>query len=171
MTELTESLLTLARADSNGVDMSLTTLDLNEVAARAVQQNAPIAQELGILLTADLSPSPATASANEIGIHRILLILIDNALKHTPAGGRITVSTTARADGIQLSVRDTGEGIEPEALSQVFERFYRADKSRGSPGTGLGLSIAQMIARAHGSEIEVDSTTGAGSWFHIIIRS
>jgi signal transduction histidine kinase len=102
----------------------------------------------------------------------VLLILIDNALKHTPAGGMVTVGAHKLDDGVMLSVTDTGEGIAPEALPHVFERFYRSDPARGGgSGFGLGLSIAQAIAQAHGTRILVESRPGAGARFTIALKS
>jgi heavy metal sensor kinase len=172
MTALTESLLALARADSNGAEMPLAQVDLNLVVAEIVRENQARAEAKDVRLSADLLSGPAVATANYAGIRRVLVILVDNALKYTPVGGSVIVSTTEREHGIVLSVRDSGEGIEPEALPHIFERFYRADKSRGEKaGAGLGLSIAQMIAQAHGSEIEVESAPGAGSCFRLPFRA
>lgn len=99
--------------------------------------------------------------------------LLDNAFRHTPSGGRITVRAQRDADGVTASVIDTGEGISPEHLPHVLERFYRVDGSRSRPGgkggTGLGLAISQTIARAHGSALEIRSQPGAGTTvqFHL----
>jgi heavy metal sensor kinase len=170
MTDLTESLLTLARADASGLDMPLVKTDLNEAVADAVRQNAPLAEAQGLLLKAETANQPAVASANAAGIRRLLLILIDNALKHTPGGGTVTVSSAVRDGGVVLSVEDTGEGIAADSLAHIFERFYRAGASRGS-GSGLGLSIAQAIAQAHGSLIMVDSAPGAGARFSLTLKT
>jgi heavy metal sensor kinase len=172
MTELTESLLTVARADANGLDMPLTPTDLNRVLAEVVRRNEAVAEAKGIALRVEVTDGAASAAVNEPGIRRLMLILIDNAFKHTLPGGTVTLSTAARANGIILSVRDSGEGIEAADLPHIFERFYRADKSRGgSGGAGLGLSIAQIIARAHGSEIEVESAPGSGSCFRLTLHT
>jgi heavy metal sensor kinase len=166
MTELTESLLALARADSGGLGMTMQLTDLNELARSVVDQNGAVAGGRGVMLNVVTPNSPATVSADQSAIRRILLILVDNALKYTPAGGSVTVSVVDDAYSITLSVEDTGEGIPAEALPYIFERFYRADPARGSgSGFGLGLSIAQAIAQAHGSCINVTSTPGAGSRF------
>ena len=112
------------------------------------------------------------ARANAAGIRRLLLILVDNALKHTPAGGTVTVTAAAQNGGAILTVGDTGEGIAAGALPHIFERFYRGDPARVSgSGFGLGLSIAQAIAQAHGSEIAVESTPGAGARFSLPLKS
>jgi heavy metal sensor kinase len=167
MTELTESLLTLARADADALAMTMQPTDLNELAHSVVEQNGAVAAETGVTLRA-LTPDQALeAPVDPSGIRRILLILVDNAMKHTQRGGAITVSVANRDRAITVSVEDTGEGIPADALPHIFERFYRADDARGSSGFGLGLSIAQAIAQAHGTAIEVASTPGAGSRFCI----
>lgn len=171
MTALTESLLTLARADAGGLGMTMASTDLDELIDSVVQQNAPLAVERGVMLRAVTPTQPAHAAADASGIRRILLILVDNALKHTPAGGTVTVSAAVDAGGVALTVDDTGEGIPEAALPHIFERFYRADPARGSGGFGLGLSIAQAIAQAHGSAITVSSAPGAGARFSLPLKS
>jgi signal transduction histidine kinase len=171
MTELTESLLTLARADADGLGMTMRSMNLNELIDSVLQQNAALALEKGVTLRAVLAEQPVLAMADESGVRRILLILVDNALKHTPAGGAVTVSATANAGSSTLAVEDTGEGIPTAALQHIFERFYRADPARGSgSGFGLGLSIAQAIAQAHGSTIAVSSMPGAGARFFLLLK-
>jgi len=175
MTALTESLLTLARADSDGLGMTMQFTDLNDLVCSVVQQNAALAMEKGVTLRAVTAEQPAQAAqaaADPSGIRRILLILVDNALKHTPAGGTVTVSAAVDAARATLTVEDTGEGIPATALPHIFERFYRADPARGGgSGFGLGLSIAQAIAQAHGSAITVSSTPGAGAHFSLSLKS
>jgi heavy metal sensor kinase len=168
MTGLTESLLTVARADAGGMEMALAATDLNELVSSVVRQNESVAAAKGICLTAGSNGHAAIASANDVGLRRLLLILIDNALKHTPPGGRVTVWADTQNGEATLSVEDTGEGIAADALPHIFERFYRGDPARGSgAGFGLGLSIAQAIAKAHGGHIAVDSTPGAGARFSL----
>jgi signal transduction histidine kinase len=93
--------------------------------------------------------------------------LLSNALTHTPSGGEVVVAAQARESEVELSVSDTGEGILPEHLPYIFERFYRADKSRSraTGGTGLGLAIARQLVEAHGGRIEVESEVGQGTAF------
>jgi heavy metal sensor kinase len=171
MTELTVSLLTLARADS-GAEMPLARTDLNPIVQDVVQKSEPVAEAKGIALKADTGGRPAVAAANEPAIRRLLLTLIDNALKHTPSGGMVTVSAVPDHDGVVLAVQDDGEGIQPDAMPHIFERFFRADTARGSgSGVGLGLSIAQAIAQAHGSQIAVESEPGAGARFVLLLRN
>jgi heavy metal sensor kinase len=165
MTELTESLLTLARADADTLEMTKRPTDLNELAHSVAEQSGAVAAETGITLRAITPDQPVEATADPSGIRRILLILVDNAMKHTPPGGAVTVSVANHGRGVIVTVEDTGEGIPADALPHIFERFYRADPARGSSGFGLGLSIAQAIAQAHGTSIEVASTPGEGSRF------
>ncbi len=165
MTDLTESLLVLARTDSNSVEMPLGPVDLNRIITEVAALSRPAAETRGLTLNAMLAGWPATALANEAGIRRLLFILLDNAFKHTPSGGTVTLSTKLAEGKVTISVCDSGEGISSEDLPHIFERFYRADRSRSSNGAGLGLSIAQMIADLHGSKIEVESTVGSGSCF------
>jgi heavy metal sensor kinase len=167
MTELTESLLTLARADADTLQLTRQPTDLNQLAHSVVEQSGTVAANTGIALRAITPDQPVVATADPSGIRRILLILVDNAMKHTPPGGTITVSVANHGRAATLTVEDTGEGIPADALPHIFERFYRADPARGSSGFGLGLSIAQAIAQAHGTAIEVASTPGAGSRFCI----
>ena len=169
LTGLTGSLLELARDDSGAPAMPKRSIDLNTVVQQVVELSEPLAGERGIEIRASLTAGPAMASANDAGIRRLLLILIDNALKYTPASGVVNVSTSEGGLGIVLAVEDSGFGIDPQALPHIFERFYRASESRNGGGAGLGLSIAQTIARAHGSTVEVRSSPGAGSRFEITL--
>jgi heavy metal sensor kinase len=171
MTDLTGSLLELAREDAGGHAIPLRSIDLNTVVQQVVELSAPLAEEKGVELRASLVAKPAVARANDAGIRRLLLILIDNALKHTPAAGKVNVSTAVSDRAIVLAVEDSGSGIDPDALPHIFERFYRASESRNGGGAGLGLSIAQTIARAHGSSVEVHSSPGAGSRFEITLQA
>jgi heavy metal sensor kinase len=169
MTELTESLLSLARTD-NGATMPLEPVDAAIVAREVTRECDPVALKKGITLAARAAPDSVTVTPNAPALRRLLMILVDNALKFTPSGGQVTVSAVAIHDGVRLSVDDTGDGIAPEALPHVFERFFQADPSRTGFGAGLGLSIAQAIAQAHGSEITVDSRLGGGSRFELVLK-
>ncbi len=110
-----------------------------------------------------------TISADAQRLAQVLGNLLSNALRHTPAGGDVTVRVWADARGARVSVRDTGVGIAPEDLPHLFERFYRADPSRtrADGGTGLGLAIAKQLVEAHGGTIVVESELGVGTTFTI----
>jgi heavy metal sensor kinase len=172
MGALTNDLLFLAAADAHSVEMPLEPLDLNRLAAEVVRENLTPAESRGINIRADLLATPGTAPANEAGIRRLVRILTDNAVKFTQPGGSVVVSTHGTGGDLSLSVRDTGPGIPAESIPHIFERFYQGDPSHGEhSGAGLGLSIAQMIAKAHGSEITVESAPGRGSCFSLALKN
>jgi len=169
MTALTESLLTLARADA-GSGLPLGPVNLNALVEEVRSQNLSRADSRQIQLEVFAPSPPLILSANDVALRRLLFILIDNALKYTPVGGRVVVSTAVRDGFVTLSVRDSGPGIPPDALPHIFDRFYRGDEAGNGDGVGLGLSIARSIARAHGSEIEVESRPGEGSCFRLTLK-
>lgn len=104
-------------------------------------------------------------------LRRLFLILIDNAVKYTPSGGRVLIALKANGNDAVVQVRDTGIGISQEDLPAIFERFYRADKARSrESGAGLGLSIAWWIAEVHRASIHVESVPGEGSTFEVRMR-
>jgi signal transduction histidine kinase len=128
------------------------------------------ASKIGVRLVNASDLPSVQVMVNEPAIQRLLHILLDNALKHTPAGGRITLTATPSEAGVEVQLEDTGEGIAPEALPHIFEPFFRGDSSRTANGsTGLGLSIAKAIVEAHGTTIEVDSEPGRGARFRFLL--
>jgi len=172
MTELIEGLLALARSDAKGMVLPQAAVDINGIVREVVSSNLALAESKGVELSTDLADSPPLVKGNAPALRRLLLSLVDNALKYTPSNGRVVVSTRAAAGEVLLAVQDTGSGIEPGALPHIFERFYRADATRSfGAGAGLGLSIAQAIAEAHGSTIKVESQPSAGSRFHLTLRT
>lgn len=176
MRRLLEDLLLLARADAGaGNDPDKTApirrerVLLDEIASEAV--NSAEALATGQVLELE-APRSVEVRGDPDRLHQLVMILLDNAIRHTPAGGRIRVAVAATPDGqVRIAVRDEGEGIAPEHLAHVFERFYRADGARGrsSGGTGLGLAIARAICRAHGGEISVMSAPGQGATFLVTL--
>jgi signal transduction histidine kinase len=114
------------------------------------------------------APRPVLVNGDPDRLRQLIMILLDNAIRHTPPGGYVRVAVASGADGTaRVAVRDDGEGIAAEHLPHLFERFYRADGARGraSGGTGLGLAIARAICRAHGGDIQVKSNPGQGATF------
>jgi two-component system, OmpR family, heavy metal sensor histidine kinase CusS len=167
MTQLIEDLLTLARSDAGAVDMPRAAVDVREVLAEVSGEMANLADAAGIRITTALGDRPAIISANRQALHRLFMVLLDNALKYSHAGGDVILSVT-REDGlISVSVEDFGEGIGEADLPHIFKRFYQADPSRSAGGHGLGLSLAQRIAQAHDAEIGVRSGLGKGSVFRV----
>jgi two-component system phosphate regulon sensor histidine kinase PhoR len=124
-------------------------------------------------ITIDVSPSPAAAEVNCDGeaIHQILTNLLDNAIKYTPAGGRVVAGVEPAEGGIRVYVSDTGIGIPKEDQPRLFERFYRVDKARSREmgGTGLGLAIVKHLVLAHKGTIWAESEPGRGSTFSFFI--
>ena len=161
---LTSSLLTLARLDADRFHLDTDAVDLSAVASNAVRRLGRIAGEKGLTVTEQLTPGlivPGDAEALE----QIVLILLDNAIRYTPAGGTVTVRTAPKEGQAELVVQDTGIGIPAEHLPHLGQRFYRVDKarSREAGGAGLGLAIAFRIAEAHGGSVRIESAPGRGS--------
>ncbi len=171
MGRLLDDLLLLARADAPA---ALVPRRPGPVRLDLVAQDAlPTARALarGQALTVD-ADTPVLVAGDADQLLQLVLILVDNALRYTAAGGDVVVSVGSDGAGkVRLEVRDTGEGIAPEALPHLFERFWRADRARtrATGGAGLGLAIADEIVRAHGGTIEVTSTLGVGSTFGVTL--
>jgi two-component system heavy metal sensor histidine kinase CusS len=166
---LIDALLLLARADAGLPALSLDRLELTPLVRDICEQGQILAQERQIEISAEVPDQPVYVDANDPALRRLLLLLVDNAVKYTPAGGRITVSVALDSSGPTVTVRDTGIGIPDTALPHVFERFYRVDESRNreAGGAGLGLSIAQWIAQRHHARLEAESVLGHGSAFRV----
>ena len=166
---LVDEQLQLARLDSGGLPMVMEPLDLGVLAREAARPRQLLAEREGVRLQVDV-PGPVPMEGDPARLEQALLILLDNAARHTPAGGTITVRAHVTGADAVLQVTDDGEGIPPEALGSVFDRFYRADPSREAgerTGAGLGLAIARGIVQAHGGDIDVTSQPGHGACFTI----
>jgi heavy metal sensor kinase len=166
---LLENLLTLARADAGAAGFEMHPLDLNAQLRRAREQGAILAANKFLSFTVQNPESPVWVRADAIAIHRLLLILIDNAVKYTAPGGHCEMALTQEEDQAHIVVKDTGIGIAADNLESIFERFRRADqaRSRETPGAGLGLAIARWITQMHGGAITAESKVGVGSAFHV----
>src|SRR5438094_960848 len=161
--EIVRNLLTLARADAGERPVARLPLYLDDVAAEAVDAVRPLAEqkrvqlEVGAFEEAKITGEPAL-------VRQLLLIVLDNAVKFTEAGGRVRLDVSAENGRAAALVSDTGVGIPAEQLSHVFERFYRGDPARHTAdGAGLGLAIARWIADAHGARIDIRSAPGTGT--------
>jgi signal transduction histidine kinase len=157
-------LTTLALADARQLRLDPRPIELNEVVKGLITQATPLAEERGVQLRPDLNGG-VRVDADLVRVRQLLLILIDNALTHTPSGGEVSVGVIRQDGRAHVTVTDTGEGIPSGDLPHIFERFYRADKARTreSGGTGLGLAIAKWIVDAHKGEIGVKSAEGKGT--------
>jgi two-component system heavy metal sensor histidine kinase CusS len=168
MTQLVEDLLALARSDAGPVDMPRAAIDVREVVAEVCEEMANLADAAGVKVTKVLGDRPAIISGNRQALHRLFMVMLDNALKYSHAGGEVILGVTRGEGLISASVEDFGEGIGEADLPHIFKRFYQADQSRSVEGHGLGLSLAQRIAKAHGAEIDVRSKLGQGTVFRVI---
>ncbi|HEV3065714.1 MAG TPA: ATP-binding protein [Chthoniobacterales bacterium] len=167
--ELLENLLTLARADAGAAGMDMRPLDLSAHVQKARERAALLGLEKALDITATTPREPVWVKADAIAIDRLLLILLDNAVKYSPSGGRCEIALSQSETHAQITVRDSGEGIPESELKNIFDRFYRVDRvrSKSNGGAGLGLAIARWIAEMHGGTIAAESTPGAGSEFQI----
>ncbi len=171
MGRLVNELLDLARMESGFINLNLESVQIKPFVERVVHKFSNLAKEEEIELITDIQLDCEEIEIDPDRIEQVLTNLIDNAIRHTPKGGKITVNGRVDGKGIYLKVQDTGSGIPPEDLPFVFERFYKADKARtrGKAGTGLGLAIAKNIVVAHDGEITVESKLGQGTAFTIKI--
>jgi signal transduction histidine kinase len=163
MSRLVANLLVLARADA-GLHVQKGPVRLDEIMEDVYRQARVLNESVTLRLR---GPEPAEVEGNSDYLKQLLLILVDNALKNTPPGGRVDIADLCENGWVRLAVSDSGRGIPPQALPHIFERFYQADKSRSSGGTGLGLAIAKWIAEEHNGRIEATSTPGVGSTFTV----
>jgi heavy metal sensor kinase len=168
---LIEQILTLARAEAGQIPLTFAPLDAGELAAALVDQLEPVAQARGIALTCEREGGAAVVRADGEWLRRLLINLLDNALKFTHEGGRVWVRVAPAGDRVTIAVHDTGVGIAPADRPHVFERFFRADPSRTSAteGTGLGLSLVQWIVERHGGSIGLESEVGSGTTFVVAL--
>ena len=168
MAKLVGDLLFLARADSQQVLINPESFHLSDALRETLRPFEPVARQKDIRLSANIEPD-VDFIGDPTRLRQLVAILVDNAIKYTPAGGDVTLVMNSLAGGIQIMVTDTGEGIENEHLDKIFERFYRVDKarSRESGGTGLGLAIAEWIVKGHRGTIRVNSTPEKGTTFLI----
>jgi two-component system, OmpR family, sensor kinase len=167
MRGLVESLLTLTRGDE-GAPMEVGRYDLGAVGKEATE-TARAAADGRVSVEFVPNEHEVTATFDRERVMQVASILLDNAVKYTPDGGKITVRVEAYDGGVALAVSDTGVGIAEDQLPLVFERFHRADPSRSEGGAGLGLSIARQIAESHGGQIRAESTPGTGSTFTLLL--
>ena len=165
-----EGLLLLARADAGVLRMDLKPMNPAQVIQEVYEQGRSLAHARDISLKlGDLTP--ATVKGDREQLRRLLLNLVDNAVKYTDAGGQVTISLHQDQQWVSLQVADTGIGIPQDEKEQVLQPFYRSDHAtaQSDRGVGLGLSIVKSIAEAHGGKIEVDSTPGRGSTFRVLL--
>ena len=164
---LIDELLALARGDAGGEVVPFETLDVRTLVQEAAEQARAMAEVRHISVKVQLDADGLFVQGSEANLSRLLLILVDNAIKYTPGGGTVTLAAERQVSAVTIAVADTGVGIAPDDLPHIFERFWRADKvrSRDVSGAGLGLPIARQIAEQHGAQLDVWSEAGRGSVF------
>ena len=167
---IVDGLLLLARADSDTLVREGGCVPLAAVVAAAVEvveaaRESRPGESAGPPIRTALPSSPATVAVDTDQLTRVFVNLLENAVRHTPAGGEITISALGASDEVVVTVRDTGEGIAPEHLPHLTERFYRADsaRTRARGGAGLGLAICRTIVEAHGGRMDIQSEPGHGT--------
>lgn len=170
MTVLVEDLLFLARCDSDDLNMPKEPLPLSNVIEDVYSLMKPVAAAAGIRLVRGEANGAYQTFGNESAVRRLVLILVDNAIKYCKPGGSVHIGLSLRDSAVCLSVEDEGPGISVEEIPLVFQRFYRGSNARndGNTGFGLGLALAAGIAEQHRSTIEVSSTYGQGSSFTVV---
>jgi len=163
MSRMVQDLLTLARADA-GYHLEKSPVDLEPI----IQDVSRQAQTLQPFRRVELQDGvPTMVQGNADALKQLLWILVDNALKHTPEGGRIRMRLGSAGMTAELAVADDGPGIPAEDIERIFERFYQADAARSGEGTGLGLAIARWIAEEHGGRVFAGNNPGGGAIFTV----
>ncbi len=173
LSALVDDVLALARAESGELRLDLRPVDVSEVVTQVSETLAPLARrerKLSLAHTSEPGLPPVLADRDRLA--QVLTNLVRNAINHTPDGGLISVGASTSDGKVLVTVSDTGIGMAPEDLPQIFDRFYRTDqaRSRDAGGFGLGLAIVRELLTAMGATIEVDSTPGVGSQFRVMLR-
>jgi signal transduction histidine kinase len=169
LTNSLDSLLDLARADSGQSDFTMTDFDIRKLVEEIRPQMETIAMQHNLGFSVHMGADPMMVSGDRRALRRVLLVLLDNAVKFTPSPGRVDVVLKSSGKEAIVEVQDTGVGIASHHLSRIFDRFYQADESRCEGGAGLGLSIAQWIVQGHNGRILVESKPGQGSVFQVAL--
>lgn len=164
LSQLVDELLELSRIESGEAPLSLEETDAAALLTGCAGRMQAMAGRAGVALEIDV-PEPLALRVDRERIGQALANLVHNAIRFTPAGGRVTLRARQEDGAALLEVSDTGVGIGAEDLPRIFERFYKAERARASPGTGLGLAIVKHIAQAHGGSVAVRSRPGQGSTF------
>jgi signal transduction histidine kinase len=173
MQRIVDELLDLSRIESGHWTPRPQSVRIADAAREVFGRVGAAAKSKAVGLETSIGPAADVVYADRTALEQILLNLVENALRHTPEGGRITIETAPAQNGVHVAVSDTGSGIPPEHLPRIFERFYRADsgRSRESGGTGLGLAIVKHLVEAHGGSVRADSVVGTGTTIRMFFPS
>jgi len=170
LSRLVNDLRELSLAESGHLPLEKIPIDVKQLCLETLQALQPLADEKGVTL-ADKMPALPQVNLDPLRLRQVLFNLLTNALRHTPERGKITLNAQTSAGWVAISIKDSGEGLDAEQLCQVFDRFYRGDKSRNreTGGTGLGLAIVKAIVTAHGGQVDVRSE-GKGMGSEFVVR-
>ncbi len=171
LTQMVQELLELSRIESGRAPLQLQPVPAADLLASPVDRLRPQAERAGLALALQAPAGLPLVLADPERVRQVVVNLLHNAIKFTPAGGQVHLAARAAGDEVIFSVRDTGVGIPPSDLPRIFERFYKADRTRSGGGTGLGLSIAKHIVQGHGGRIWAESVEGKGSTFYFTLRA
>jgi len=173
LTRLVDDLHDLALAEAGQLRLDRTPVNVSSLARTAAGQFDPVAEAADVKLTLETSEDVPEVLGDADRLAQVLRNLLSNAIRHTPAGGQVTMRVGCSGEQVTIQVADTGSGIAPEDLPYVFDRFYRGDKSRSrrGGGAGLGLAISRQLVTAHGGHIGVASSPGLGTMFTITLPS
>jgi len=181
------TLMDISEAESGAMQLTREPVRIDEVVERAVELYRDVAEAKGVVLEVRLKPDPATeglradvgsgfsrtftVTGDRTRLEQVAANLLDNAIKYTPAGGRVDVDVSRDAETIVLTVADTGAGIRPDELPRIWDRLFRGDTSRSERGLGLGLSLVRAVVSAHGGTVDVSSEPDRGSTFTVRLPS
>jgi signal transduction histidine kinase len=165
-----EGLLDIGRIRSGNLKMDLRPMEVQELVLHSVDAVRLAFQDKGLKLESDLDPDLPKVLADPSRVHLVLANLLSNALKYTPAGGRIDIRAVRTGEDIAIRVKDTGTGIPAGDLARIFEKFYRGSRAGEPGGAGLGLAIAKEVVEAHGGALTVESAEGQGTTFTFTLK-
>ncbi|MET0557940.1 MAG: HAMP domain-containing sensor histidine kinase [Solirubrobacterales bacterium] len=156
LSDLIDDLFELSRIEAGDISWTIRQVELGDLIDETVAAMRAPAEQKGVVLTAELPPGGVVAEADAEKVQRVLFNLIQNAIRHTPPDGTVTIRAHPAHGAVEVEVADDGEGIAAGDREQVFDAFYRGDESRGEDGAGLGLAISRAIVEAHGGRIWLD---------------
>jgi signal transduction histidine kinase len=170
LSDLIDDLFELSRIEAGEISWTMRQVELNDLIGETVAAMRAPAEERGVRLAADLPPEAVLAEADAEKVQRVLFNLIQNAIRHTPEDGSVTVRARQSGGGVEVEVADDGEGIPAGDGDRVFEAFYRGDAARGEDGAGLGLAISRAIVEAHGGRIWLEQGS-PGTRVHFTLKA
>ena len=165
LTQMVSELTELSRIETGKAELELEKAGLNRLADEVVVQISPLTKRKKLNIIKELAADLPDVYADRARIRQVIVNLLHNAIKFTPAAGEIKITTTSTKDSVNMDISDSGNGIAAEDLPRIFQRFYKADRARAGEGTGLGLAIVKHIIESHNGTIRAESTEGQGSTF------